>query len=253
MSFQVPAKVGQLVAMAHGGGVETSLGALSDALELSGSDILTVAEEVENFVAAFSLELVPACDQGSYSSGRVLRSVVLGPDIIARIDRIREEGENQSAEFKSSLFCSMRDWTTKGTLVDFPSLPGEVLKTICAFLNGDGGQLLIGIDDGGDVCEGISLDLKLKNWSLDKWQLHLLSLIRGRFFDGDSVVSYVQIASANLEPGPVVLVSVVARDARSFVKRENGAPFEFFIRKGPRTESLDLPSFNAHLASISHL
>ncbi len=250
MSIQVQPEVGQLVALAHNGGVETTLESMAAILDLAGADILTVALEVQKFVATFQLELEPSLDQGTILSGRVLRHATDVSTVVARVNRIRDEGESQSIEFKSSLFCSMREWSQSGTLVDVPSLPGEVLKTICAFLNGSGGQLLIGINDDGEACEGIALDMKLKGWNFDKWQLHLLSLIRGRFFEGAAILPYVEMVATQIDSRLVVLVNVVAREARSFVRRENNKPFEFFIRKGPSTESLDLPTFNAHLRAL---
>jgi hypothetical protein len=42
-------------------------------------------------------------------------------------------------------------------------------------------------------------------------------------------------------------VSVMPRKTRSFVRREKNQPYEFFMRNGPRTDSLDLPSFYSHL------
>lgn len=248
MISDIPAAMAPLLAKALTTGVETSIAELASLLGFSANDPLGAVDAVVPTIGAWGLEMNPGQARGTVESPRVLRV----PDVTASdamFAKLIAEGEGPSVEFKSSLMCSIRDWLRDGSLTEHVSLPGEVLKTICAFLNSDGGDLLIGINDDGEVCGGIERDLELKGWDLDKWQLHLVSLIEGRFLDGSMVMPYVRIQIHVLGSAAVAHVSVMHRTTRSFVRREKSGRYEFFVRNGSRSDSLDLPAFYAHLQS----
>jgi predicted HTH transcriptional regulator len=230
------------------GGAETTIDELAILLNLPGDDPLSGVHEVVTLVEAWGLELVPPVKRGSLASPRVLRRRETS-SLLTSVTNLIDAGEGPRTEFKSSLLCSMRDWERDGSLVELPQLPGEVLKTIGAFLNSEGGDLLIGVSDNGETSEGIERDLELRGWDLDKWQLHLVSLIEGRLQDGALAMPYLRIQLHDFDGAAVVHVSVMARRVRTFVKREKTRPFEFFVRNGSRTDSLDLPAFYSHLQS----
>lgn len=236
-----------MLSRAFSGGTETSLAELALLMGLEDGSTLDAAVGAADFIHSLDLELVPSVEHGEFESSRVLRSRL--PSQLSEILSILEAGESISAEFKSSLLCSMRDWQRDGSLVEHPSLPGEVLKTICAFLNTDGGDLLIGADDDGKPSGGIQRDLEVRGWSLDKWQLHLASLVQSSFRDGDLIAPYLDIRIVTVDDVPVAHVRVVSRESRSFVRREKGKHYEYFIRNASRTDSLDLPAFYEHLAA----
>ena len=54
-------------------------------------------------------------------------------------------GESQTLEFKSSA-----RWNVRAASPD-KKLEHAITKTVCAFLNAEGGTLLIGVDDNGQV------------------------------------------------------------------------------------------------------
>src|SRR3989344_6020593 len=60
------------------------------------------------------------------------------------IEEIIKSGEHEKLEFKTSL-----RWDAKRDMVN-KELEKAVMKTVAAFLNSDGGHLLIGVDDGGE-------------------------------------------------------------------------------------------------------
>lgn len=81
---------------------------------------------------------------------------------------IAEYGENQQArseslylEYKSSFV-----YTAKGECNIDKQLGGTIMKEIAAFMNAEGGELLIGYEDDGTVC-GIDKDLPFINESQD--------------------------------------------------------------------------------------
>lgn len=240
-----------IVANAYTGGVETSISELAEVLDLSAEPKLQVAVRVVDIIHSYQLELVPEPSTGEFDSIRVLRAAASSSSPVAHVKRLLQSGEGAAVEFKSSMLSSMRDWKSGGEKKELPSLPGELLKTVCAFLNTDGGDLLVGVDDNATPCEGISLDLDVKGWDIDKWQLHFQALVKDRFHEGVQVQPYLRSTMCRLGSLPVFHVQVMPRRSRSFVQREKGRPFEYFIRNGPRTDSLDLPSFYAHMTAVS--
>jgi hypothetical protein len=249
MHISLSTDLAALIAKAYTTGTETSIRELAELLDLTDCDTLTAAASVVELVDRLELELLPGPAQAEFGSSRVLRQFASTTDGTAHARHLMATGEGPSLEFKSSLLCSMYHWNHDGSLIELPSLTGEVLRTICAFLNSDGGELLVGVDDEGATCGGVQRDLELKNWSLDKWQRHFGSLVSGRFQEGGLIPPYLRIQMLEIDSIPVLYVGVMPRVRRSFVQREKGGAYEFFVRTGPRTDSLDLPSFYVHLAA----
>lgn len=90
---------------------------------------------------------------------------------LIEIKKILETGENQNVEFKSSLIHDLkRNEKSK-------DLPEVIAKEIVGFLNADGGSLLIGVEDNGNIC-GIEHDFQyVKNKNIDGFRLRILDLI----------------------------------------------------------------------------
>lgn len=246
MHVPLSPEVWAVVTKAYESGVETSLSELASLLDCEAGGTLVAAASVLERIQTMDLELLPGVEHGGFADVRVLRRIESpeGEEIWTLID----QGEGATVEFKSSLLCSMHHWRNGKGLVELPGLPGEVLKTICAFLNTDGGELLVGVDDDGTLSDGISRDLDLKGWNLDKWQLHYLNLVAGHFSDGALVLPYLRQRMSSVADSHVFHVSVMPRRKPSFVRKEKAKPYEFFLRSGPQTNSLDLPGFYAHMA-----
>lgn len=247
MHVPLSPEVWAVIGKAYETGVETSLGELAYLFDCEEGGILVAAAAVLERVRTMDLELLPGIEKGGFTDVRVLRKIESpeADDVGAMIDG----GETATVEFKSSLLCSMHHWRDGQGLMELPGLPGEVLKTICAFLNSGGGELFVGVDDDGTLSDGILRDLELKGWTLDRWQLHLSNLVAGQFFDGAMVLPYLRPRMLSVEGSPVFHVSVMPRRARSFVRKEKSKPFEFFLRNGPQTNSLDLPGFYAYITA----
>lgn len=248
--MQVPlsAELTRILALAHASGVEVTLAELAVLFGCADGPMLLSATAVMERLKHVGLILKPDVEVGGFEDARVLRSSSASSDVSFR--DIMSTGENGTVEFKSSMLCSVKDWEKHQKLLEFPALPGEVLKTICAFLNTDGGHLFVGVDDDGIPCEGIALDLSLKGWNEDKWQLHFSSLVQSNFYDSGSISAYVRTKMLTLEGFSVFHVQVTKRTERSFVKKIAGKPYEFFIRNGPRTDSLDLVGFYSYMRSL---
>src|ERR1700688_203746 len=89
------------------------------------------------------------------------------------VPRLINQGEGATIEFKQSLEADAR------TGAKDPKALDGVLKTIAAFLNTEGGTLLIGVSDDGKV-RGLGQDYALlgKKQNDDGFELKLGNLIR---------------------------------------------------------------------------
>ena len=92
-------------------------------------------------------------------------------DILELINK----GEGNYLEFKSSL-----RWDYQQEIVN-SRLEEVVFKTIAAFSNGEGGMLIIGVDDDGEII-GLEKDFKsLKRFGPDFFEIHLRNLLNTHF------------------------------------------------------------------------
>lgn len=90
------------------------------------------------------------------------------------IEEMIKEGESNELEFKSSL-----RWNYQTGNID-KKLETVILKSISAFNNGDGGTLIIGVDDEGEIL-GLDHDYHSLNGNKDEFELHLRNLINDAF------------------------------------------------------------------------
>jgi len=139
-------------------------------------------------------------------------------------EKMIRAGESNSVEFKSTL-----RWNIKANMQD-SAMEHEVLKSIVAFLNTDGGCLLVGVDDDGKVL-GTEIDGFLSD---DKYLLHFTNLVNAKIGkDFSDLVKY----ELQLADGKKILIVNCARSPRAvFLKHDKQE--EFFIRTGPASVQL---------------
>ena len=102
-------------------------------------------------------------------------------------EELIKRGESKSLEFKSTL-----RWSLKEDRRDDKGVTHATLKTVAAFLNTDGGDLLLGVADDGSIV-GIERD-QLEND--DKFMRHLAQVVRNGMGDraGTCIDPKTQIA-----------------------------------------------------------
>ncbi len=141
-----------------------------------------------------------------------------------------KQGESKTLEFKSSL-----RWSLKENREDNKGVTHAVLKTVAAFLNTEGGDLLIGVADDGSVV-GIEHD-QLEND--DKFMRHLAQVVRNGIGDraGTCIDPKIQIVNDK----SVCLVTCQRSPEPVFLKwkgTEAAPEGDFFVRSGPGTVRL---------------
>lgn len=135
-------------------------------------------------------------------------------------------GETKTFEFKSSL-----RWNLKSN-ADDTKIEVAVLKTIAAFCNTEGGELVIGVSDDKTIL-GIEHD-HFSNG--DKFLLHLRNLITDKLIP--SVIKYVDYELVTLSEKIVCYVICQKSPIDIWVKASKNDPEIFYVRTGPSTEEL---------------
>ncbi len=145
-------------------------------------------------------------------------------------EELIKRGESKTLEFKSTL-----RWNLKEDRQDDMQVTYAVLKTVAAFLNTEGGDLLIGVADNGAIV-GIERD-RLE--SDDKFMRHLAQVVRNGL--GDRAGTCIDPKPQIVHGKTVCVVSCQRSPEPVFVKWKGmeGAPDgDFFVRSGPGTVKL---------------
>jgi ATP-dependent Lon protease len=142
-----------------------------------------------------------------------------------------EDGESETVEFKASI---RYDIETKGANTELIRGP---VKTVSAFMNTEGGTLLIGITDKEKTVVGIENDVKtLRNANVDEYERHLRQALIDAF--GVEFTPYVKVSFPDVDGVQVCRVDVGTSPKPVFVAGK-GQGKEFYIRSGPRSDPLD--------------
>jgi hypothetical protein len=166
------------------------------------------------------------------------------PEAAITLEELIAEGEDEELEFKSSL-----RWDFKEQAVN-KKLEEVIVKTVAAFANSQGGTLLIGVSDSGEIL-GLEGDyLSLGGANRDKFELHLRNVLNSAF--GAAFVSSklkvlfpaigeVEICQVGVRPSTKPLVLTV--------KDKNGVGQEkFYVRSGNSSQELSLAEMPSYLA-----
>jgi hypothetical protein len=133
-------------------------------------------------------------------------------------------GEGPGIEFKSTLRRNLHTNQTD------PKIEFAVLKTVAAFLNTDGGTLVIGVAD-----DGTPVGLEPDGFpSEDKMALHLINLLKERIGGEHALVVHPRFDEHN---GTRVFVVECHRSKSPAFVKEGGVE-RFFVRYGPSTQEL---------------
>ncbi len=146
---------------------------------------------------------------------------------ISVIKELINLGESDNLEFKSTFRWDIRQNKKN------PAIEHASLKTMVAFLNSEGGDLLIGVEDDGKIY-GVEAD-KFPND--DKFLLHLWGLIKTSM--GQDVSPYLKTTLEKFDEKTVCRVNCKPSSKPIFL-RQKGFDESFYIRIGPSTGSLEI-------------
>ncbi|MEX2649576.1 MAG: DUF262 domain-containing protein [Alphaproteobacteria bacterium] len=159
-----------------------------------------------------------------------MTALVREPEITENrpVSELIKLGESINLEFKSTL-----QWDVVNKQVN-AGLRLSVLKTIAAFMNTEGGTLIIGVEDDGSVF-GLDPDLKSLNGSRDQLGQLLANLISQKI--GAEYGHLAKVRFENIDEKIVCVVDTDRAFGPAFVSGEKGS--EFYVRVGNTTRALD--------------
>jgi hypothetical protein len=144
-------------------------------------------------------------------------------------DKVRNlirQGESKYVEFKETLSLDIKKQTKEKYIED------SALKTIVAFLNTDGGKLLIGVADNGAI-SGVDIEIsKFHRESLDKFLLHWKNLVKIRI--GEEFYPFIEYRALNVDQNIILLVECIQSNSPCFLDKN-----DFYVRTNPATDKLE--------------
>jgi predicted HTH transcriptional regulator len=174
-------------------------------------------------------------------------------DMIASVTKLSEEdlvlgfirgGENRNVEFKETFeFNTHMNGNRDSRLVD------SCIKTIGAFLNSGGGNLLVGVSDDQQII-GIERDIKMNKGTNDGFLLHFKNFIEKRI--GQEYYNVIDQKIITVRNKPILWVNCSsAKEAKLgvvFVDNE-----DCYVRTNPATDKLtgrELETFLRNFSAI---
>ena len=154
-----------------------------------------------------------------------------------------ENGENNGVEFKTTLRYDMN------TLVINKKLEEVILKTIAAFSNADGGTLIMGVEDNGNVV-GLENDYNtLKGGTKDEFENHLRNLIRKEYgTDFDKICIEINFPRIEDEEICIVEISPFSKPLYTVVSNSSGVKTKkFYVRSGNSSPELDISEVSEYI------
>ncbi len=137
-------------------------------------------------------------------------------------------GEGPTLEFKSTLqWDVVQDKQNKG-------LRDAVLKTLVAFMNSQGGTLLIGVEDSGQIF-GLERDLSMLGRSKDRFLQLVNTLVADSI--GPQYAPNVVATLDGVDENTICVVDVSKSSEPAFMAGPRGS--EFYVRIGNTTRALD--------------
>ncbi len=150
------------------------------------------------------------------------------------LDDVIEQGESAHVEFKASL----RYAHDAEKRADEETLELMVGKTIAGFMNSEGGTLLIGVSDGGEIL-GIEHDYRTfgSKGNRDAWELYFQRVMRNML--GREAAGAISLFFIEREGKTVAVTQCKSRSAETWVTPTKGEKVErFYIRCQNATEML---------------
>ena len=174
-----------------------------------------------------------------------LNNISISPDKIeATIDleEIIQSGEHGFLEFKSTLRWNVREGKTDKKMEEI------IMKSVAAFSNSEGGKLLIGVNDDGEIL-GLDNDYNtLKEPNKDHFELHLRNLLNNNFGKEFSTTA-LKINFPVIDEKEICDIDIKAGNNPVFceITGKNGQKLKkFYVRSGNSSQELDIAETSSY-------
>jgi hypothetical protein len=166
----------------------------------------------------------------------------------ASIEDLIKEGESDELEFKSTLRWDIKEGTVNKKLEEI------VVKTVAAFANAQGGTLVVGVNDEGDVI-GLSHDYQsLDDGDRDHLELHLRNVLNQQLGEA-FVASKVHVKFHDVDGADVCQIDIAPAKEPIIVnvKDKNGqAVQKFYVRSGNSSQEMPLSEMSVYVKERFH-
>lgn len=159
------------------------------------------------------------------------RSVLQKQMVITEEEKVKQMiilGENLYCEFKSSMRWDYNEEAPSKTLEHV------IMKSISAFSNSDGGTLLVGVRDDGEIL-GLEKDYTcLKEEGKDYFELHLRTLL-SNMFGVAYPVSNIKVDFPKINGNEICRINIRPGDKPLYItsnEKGSGKTEKFFVRSG---------------------
>ncbi|MDC7241336.1 MAG: ATP-binding protein, partial [Spirochaetales bacterium] len=159
------------------------------------------------------------------------RKVIQKQLIISEEEKVKQQillGENLYCEFKSSMRWDYREETPSKVMEQV------IMKSISAFSNSDGGTLLIGVKDDGEIL-GLDKDYDcLKEPGKDYYELHLRTLL-SNMFGVAYPVSNIKVDFPEINGKEICRIQIRKGEEPLYLvsnEKGSGKTEKFFVRSG---------------------
>ncbi|MDT0636324.1 helix-turn-helix domain-containing protein, partial [Spectribacter hydrogenooxidans] len=144
---------------------------------------------------------------------------------------LAQQDESQTLEFKSTA-----RWNMRANQAD-KKMEHVALKTVCGFLNAEGGKLIVGVDDDGNAL-GLSPDYStLKKPDRDGFELWLRQHIENNL--SIQTAKLVRVAFDTIDDKEVAVLTIAPSGRPVFAKGlGDQQPNDFWVRLGNQTKQL---------------
>jgi uncharacterized protein with ParB-like and HNH nuclease domain len=163
---------------------------------------------------------------------------ITNEDLKTQVDlqEVIESGEHGFLEFKSSM-----RWNVREARLD-KKMEEIILKSIAAFSNSEGGKLLIGVSDSGEIL-GLQSDYDtLKEANKDHFELHLQNIVNSAY-GKDFTTRHMKVSFPVIEEVEVCEIDIIAGTKPLYLEviSNNGQKLKkFFVRSGNSSQDLDI-------------
>ncbi len=155
-----------------------------------------------------------------------------------------QSGEHGFLEFKSTM-----RWNWKENRLD-KKMEDIILKTISAFNNGEGGKLIIGVTDEGELL-GLESDYStFKESNKDHFELHLRNIVNNMFGKDFAtthltvrfpIINEVEICEIDIKAGDTPLYCNLSDKNGQIVKK-------FYVRSGNTSQEFDIQETASYIS-----
>ncbi len=155
------------------------------------------------------------------------------------LEQLVKNGEHENLEFKSTF-----RWDLRSQKVN-QHLEKSVMKTVAAFLNSQGGQIILGIDDDKNLIGMGSDYATLGKQNADGFENHFSHIFHNMI--GPELRSLVKLNWHKTNEKDFCIVSVAPSSKPAFLRTDDNE--EFYIRTGNATTSLKLSEASNYINS----